>query len=109
MANHLDFKEISKIAESVPETFKGSLDELERAIGMMFVAKTFGWKVLFLSDSRAFIRKCEKILGVDFKAQFPAETEYSKRSVAFVLVQKVSNFWKAVKGEIPDVRSSEIK
>lgn len=105
----IEFSDISKIAESKCKTFKGLAEDMERAIGMMYLAKTYGWKVLYLCDSRAYIRKCEAILGVNFKDQFPEETEYSKRSLAFKLVGKVSNFWKAVKGEIPDVRTSEIR
>ncbi len=108
MSKILSYKEIGEIAERISPTFKGYLEDLERSIGMMYLARAYGWKVLYLGDSRAYIKKCEGILGVDFKTQFPEETEYSKRALSFRLLKGVTNFWKAVKGEIPDIRSNKI-
>lgn len=100
--------DIAKIAEDAAKAFKGDMDDLERGIGMLYVAKVYGWRVLYLGNSPAYIRKCEKWLGVVFKEQFPDETTLSRRSLAFRMLKGVTNFWKAVKGEIPNIRSSEL-
>jgi hypothetical protein len=61
--------------------------------------------------SIATVRKYEKILGLVAKDTFPERTAHSDRSNAFRVLDKVSNFWKAVKGENrPDgFRSPEIR
>ena len=100
--------DIAKIAEDAAKAFKGNKDDLERGIGMLYVAKVYGWRVLYLGNSPAYIRKCEKWLGVVFKDEFPDRTEFSRRSLAFRMLEGVTNFWKAVKGEIPNIRSGEL-
>lgn len=102
--------DLDAIATEVSEQFMGQVDELQRAIGMLYTAKVFGWRVLFLSSSPAYVRKAEKLLNVDFQTGFPEETEFSKKSLAFKLLKGVTNFWKAVKGETEQkVRSSVIE
>jgi hypothetical protein len=89
--------------------FRGQLPTLEAAIGAWLVGEKFGWKVLYLVHDKSTLRKYEKILDVNFKEILPDETPLSTKSLAFEAVQKVSNFWKAVKGEIPNIRTPEIK
>lgn len=90
--------------------FKGDFGELESAIGMFLIGEVLGWKVLYLIHSKATIRNYERILGgINIREIFPAETQYSKKSLAYQMVQNVSNFWKAAKGEIPGIRTSKIE
>lgn len=86
--------------------FKGDISKLESAIGALIVGKRFGWRVLYLAHNRATIRSYEKILGVKFQEALPEVGELAHKSIGWVAVQKVGNFWKAVKGEIAGVRSS---
>lgn len=80
-------------------TFKGQLDELESALGMYMLGRHFGWKVLYIIHSKKSVAKYEKILGIDVRAEFEAETVDSQRSQGFQLAQAFSNFWKVVSGE----------
>lgn len=82
------------------EEFKGQIPTLESAIGAYLVGRRFGWKVLYLVHDKKTIRKYEEILGFRFRDELEPESDQSHRSLAFRLQQRVSNFWKAVSGEI---------
>ena len=58
--------------------FSGSLEELEKAIGMLIVGYHFGWKVLMLVHSKRTIKKYEKILDIEIREFFPAEGNSAK-------------------------------
>jgi hypothetical protein len=106
MTNDEKLKRIQRVAIN----FKGDFAELESAIGMLILGDIVGWKVLYLIHSRSTIRNYERILGnINIREEFPAETKHSSKSVAYRLVQEISNFWKAVKGEIPGIRTSQIE
>jgi len=102
-------KEKQKVLDLAIRNFHGQLPTLEAAIGTWMVGEKLGWKVLYLVHDKSTIRKYEKILGINFKEILPDETPLSIKSKAYVAVQKVSNFWKAVKGEIPNIRTPDIK
>lgn len=84
--------------------FGGNLDELEGALGMYMIGRHFGWKVLYLIHSKRTIRKYEDILGITVRDEFDPEGPDADRTNAHRALQVVSNFWKAVSGEvaIPD-------
>jgi len=95
--------------DAVADNFRGNLGELEQAIGVLICGRRFGWKVMMLVHDRKTLAKYEKILGVDFREEFPEVGDLARKSIAWTAVQKVSNFWKAVKGEIPGIRSPTVK
>ncbi|NNL10618.1 MAG: hypothetical protein HKO84_02500 [Pseudomonadales bacterium] len=80
--------------------FSGSLEELEKALGMLMIGYHFGWKVLLLVHSKRTIRKYEKILEIDIKEFFPAEGSSAKRSMGLDLAKQIGNFWQVVSGDI---------
>ncbi|MDB2409996.1 MAG: hypothetical protein P8J42_04665 [Pseudomonadales bacterium] len=80
--------------------FSGSLEELEKAIGMLMIGYHFGWKVLLLVHSKRTIKKYEKILDIDIKEFFPAEGRSAKRSMGLDLAKQIGNFWQVVSGDI---------
>ncbi len=82
------------------EKFEGQLPTLESAIGALVVGRRFGWKVLYLVHDKKTIRKYEDILSIRFRDMFDADEDLSKRSLAFRLQDKITNFWKAVSGEM---------
>ncbi len=103
---------LALIDRKIIKEFKGTLMELEGAIGMLFVGRRVGWKPLMLMHDRKTIKKYEKILGIKIQDEFPDVGEYAKRSIAWRFYTKISeklrSFWKSVKGEVPGVRSGEI-
>lgn len=80
--------------------FNGSFDDLERAIGMLRLGHHVGWKPLVLIHSKKTISKYEEILGVRLRDIFPEEGPSHKRSVGYTIAKNISNFWKAVNGEV---------
>lgn len=102
--------ELVALIENSFDCFQGSADSWESAVGMMFLGKYMGWKIVHLVHSQATVKKYEKILGIDVKTDFDPTTDASHRSRAWNAIEGFSNFWKAVKGEtdIPDARSQVI-
>ena len=98
-------KQLQVAIDKAIKDFRGVIPTLEAAIGALFVGQKVGWKVLLLVHDKKTIRKYEEILGVDFREVMPEVGPLADKSLAWKACQKVSNFWKAVKGEIEGVRS----
>jgi predicted Rossmann-fold nucleotide-binding protein len=81
-------------------SFSGSLEELEKAIGMLMIGYHFGWKVLLLVHSKRTIKKYETILDLDIKEFFPAEGRSAQRSIGLDIAKQIGNFWQVVSGDI---------
>lgn len=79
--------------------FSGNFDELEKAVGMLFMGRLFGWKVLALMHNKRTVRKYEKILGIQIREFFEEEGPLSSHLPSYELVKKLGNYWKAVSGE----------
>lgn len=88
--------------------FRGQMPSLESAIGAYIVGQKIGWKPLLLIHDKKTIAKYERILGIHFRDELPEVGVLAKKSIAWVSVQKVSNYWKAVKGEITGIRSPDM-
>ncbi|MEQ9419999.1 MAG: hypothetical protein RIF37_03980 [Rhodospirillaceae bacterium] len=101
-------KKVLQIINSAFPDFKGDMTECERAIGALLVGRQLGWKPLYLNHDRKTLKKYEKILGIEFREVLPEEGEYAEKSVAWLAVQKVSNFCKAVKCEIANIRTPQV-
>jgi len=91
------------------QSFKGDTRKLSNAIGYVMIGRRLGWKVMLLMHDRKSIKLYEQILGIDSRQEFPEYGPLAEKSVAYRALKKVSNFWKAVKGEIPNVRSTEMR
>ena len=100
--------ELVKTLDDAVKKFKGDATTLESAIGMLVVGRHLGWRALVLIHEKSTIRKYEKILGVNIREALPEEGALAKKSIAWLAVQKVGNFWKAVKGEILGIRSPQL-
>ena len=101
-------RDFTRAIDRAVKDFSGDLTTLESAIGMFIVGRKMGWKVMLLVHDKKTIRHYEKILGLSVRDELPEVGPWAHKSVAWKLVQKVSNFWKAVKGEIPGIRTPEI-
>jgi len=99
-------KRLIDVIDEAVYGFKGNVDHLEAAVGMLLVGRLVGWKVLLLIHNKRTIRKYEEILGIDVRKFLPEETKVSEKSLAYRAVQALGNFWKAVSGDvsIPDRR-----
>ena len=101
-------KQMESIADKAIKDFEGDVRVLQGAVGAMYVAKYFGWKAIYLMNDRRTIKKYENVLDISFQAEFDETGPLAEKSTAIKALKKVSNFWKAVRGEIPDVRTPQI-
>ena len=101
--------QITKIIDKAFKDFKGQLTTLEAAIGTLYAGKKFGWRVIYLVHDKRTLKKYEDILDIDFREVFPETTPLSKKSLAWKATEKLSNFWKVVKGEVSITHRKEIE
>lgn len=80
--------------------FSGQLPELEQALGFYLLGRHVGWKVLVLIHNKRTIRKFEQILDIDIRKTFAEAGPDCERSQAYKVAINLSNFWKAVSGDI---------
>ena len=90
---------LQKIVEEATRKFDGQFDELENALGMLMMGRLVGWKLLVLIHNKRSIRKYEDILGIKIREEFDEEGPLTHKSVAYELIKKIGNFWKAVSGD----------
>lgn len=84
----------------------GDVSELEQALGMYLLGRHMGWKVLVLMHNKRTLRKYEQILDISVRTEFPEVGPAARRSAGYRVAESLSNFWKAVSGDIaiPDRR-----
>ena len=91
------------------KNFAGDFDVLEQALGMYLLGRHIGWRPLVIVHNKRTIRKYEEILGISIREEFPEEGPDCDRSYGYRIAKGVSNFWKAVSGEIAIDRRREIE
>lgn len=101
--------DLAKIADDAICNFKGNANELEKAIGVLFVGQQYGWKVMLLVHDKKTISKYESILNVSFREIMPEVGPLADKSAAWKVAKTLSNYWAAVKGAIPGVRTPTIE
>lgn len=106
--SEMDEKQLVAFLDKVFFKYKGATNDIEGAIGALMIGRHLGWKPLFLMHDKKKIKKYEQILGVEFRDALDETGKRADKSIAWKLVKNVSNFWKAVTGNIPNVRSGEI-
>jgi hypothetical protein len=104
----LSNNELGKIADAAWKNYKGDATIIESAIGTMFLGRRLGWRPLMLIHDRRTIQKYEKILGISFQESFEPEGPDHKKSIAYSALKSAKDFWKAVKGEIPNIKTKKI-
>lgn len=104
----LDPAEVIRLLEASILSFRGSSARLDRAIGMYMITRQTGWKPLYLMRDKRKIKEAEEILGIDFREHFPEVGPRPDKSLAWRTLTRAQSFWRAVRGDYPDVRSSEI-
>jgi len=101
-------KRLVEMIDKAIGRFHGDSRTLSNAIGYLMLGRRFGWRAVFLMYDKKSIKSYEQLLGFDSRELFPEAGDLADKSVAYCAVQKVTNFWKAVKGEIPGIRTTEV-
>ncbi len=100
--------QLQEVEDQAIINFVGTLDELESALGMLRIGHHVGWKVLYMVHSKKTIRKYEEILDIKVRELFKERGPSADRSLGLAVADKLSNFWKAVSGEIKIENRREI-
>jgi hypothetical protein len=82
------------------KTYKGDAGVLFSVVGVVFVGRVYGWKVIRLFISQSTYAKYQKALGLEFKSIMPAETDFSDRALAYKAIKRLKEFWSIIKGSI---------
>lgn len=90
-----------RIADTATKHFEGDFGELESALGMFFVGRLVGWRVIVLIHNKRTIKKYEEILGIDIRKEFAEQGPFVEKSLGYRIVRQAKEFWKAVSGEVP--------
>ncbi len=101
--------EMHEIERQAIAKFKGQLQELESALGMLRVGYAFGWKVLFITHNKRTIRKYEEVLNINVKEYFEEEGSLAERNYGYAFFKKMGQFWKIVSGDIKVEKRKEIE
>jgi|WetSurSiteA1Bulk_404760.scaffolds.fasta_scaffold29676_2 hypothetical protein len=84
--------------DKVTKDYKGDITVLYSAIGVLSLGESFGWRVLRITLGSPTYTKYQRILGIDFKTQFPERGRYAHKSLGLKIADQTGNFWNVVKG-----------
>jgi hypothetical protein len=99
-----------EVADEAIRTFRGDSRKLGSAIGMLHIGRRLGWRPLLLMSDRTTMKEYEKILGgVNFREILPEEGPLAHRSFAWRSLRAMSDFWKAVRGQLAGARSPDLR
>ena len=101
-------EELCSRIDAAFDSFHGNSETFKSAVGYAFIARRTGWKPALLMHTQKTVKDYDRILGIDSRTYFLEVGPDADRSVAWRLSKKVTNFWKAVKGEIKGIRSTEL-
>jgi hypothetical protein len=88
----------AKIAE-LCETYRGSLEDLYRAVGMMVVGRYFGWRVMRLVSTRSDWTHATAMFD-DPKMWMRDRDRFAYRSYGLHLADELGKFWEIIRGVV---------
>jgi hypothetical protein len=100
--------ELIRIEREAFASFQGQFDDLELALGILRTGDYLGWRPLVLIHNKRTIRKVEDILGINLREFFLPEGPNADRSLGYKFAKQLTNFWKAVSGDIKIEKRREI-
>lgn len=106
----MENQQLMGVINKAIDRFHGDATQLESAIGALIIGQHMGSKVMMLVHSRATLKSYSKILLVpDVRKLMPPLGPLSHRSLAWRLVEGTNKFWKAVRGELTGIKSTQLE
>jgi hypothetical protein len=105
----MDKTELVDKVDKAIENYSGNISHLCTAIGIMFLARSLGWRAVRLMFSNKTYGTSQKILDMEFKDHFLEEGRLARKSVVLDIVKKFHNFWNVVNGVESLVEQKEKK
>lgn len=84
--------------DKVASDYEGDCFLLYSAIGATMACRSYGWRVVRLTTASNQYTRHQRIIGLEFKSVFPAETELSSKSVGYKIAVNLGKFWDVVRG-----------
>lgn len=91
-------QELFSHLDLVSADYVGTYAELSQAIGAVYLARLYGWRVLRIVISSKVYARHERVLGLKFKDIFPESTDLSRKSLGYSIALKMDAFWELVRG-----------
>lgn len=92
-------EEMIKKIDEVSTNFKGQLDDLQAAVGMVAAGRLYGWRVTRLISSKRHWAVACKLFG-DLKELLPERGVLAHKSVGLAIVDKAGDYWGIIKGDV---------
>jgi hypothetical protein len=82
--------------DDVTNGYKGQIDHLYEAVGMIVIGRLVGWRVMRLVSSRRCWALANDLFG-DPKKLMDEKGKYYKKSVALRIIDRVGGYWDHIK------------
>jgi hypothetical protein len=92
-------EELIQKIDDVTKDYKGQIDHLAEAVGLIVLGRLFGWKVMRLVCSRRSWMLASRLFG-DPKELMIDRGKYANKSVGLRLVDQVGGYWDLINGKI---------
>jgi len=92
-------EELLKKIDEVSTNFKGQLDDLTSAIGMVIAGRLYGWRVIRLVNSRRLWGVACRLFG-DLKEFLPERGVLANKSVGLVILEEAGVYWGVISGKV---------
>ena len=89
--------ELLQSIDAVCTDYKGQLDDLYKAVGMLVVGRLYGWRVMRLVSSRSVWTRVSRLFG-DPKQLMEPEGRLAHKSVGLNAIKTVSEYWDVING-----------
>lgn len=91
--------ELMKKIDDVSTEFKGQLDDLQAAVGMVTIGRLYGWRVMRLTSSRRHWMVACRLFG-DLKEILPERGVLAHKSLGLKIVDTAGDYWDFVAGNV---------
>lgn len=91
--------ELEAHIDELCKTYKGQLDDLYQAVGLIVVGRRFGWRVMRLISSRPQWTQANNLFG-DVKEWMREEESCAHRSLGLSMIKSINDYWLVVRGII---------
>lgn len=90
-------QELLKKIEEVTGQFRGQVDDLSGAIGLVMLGRLVGWRVVRLTLPRRTWMTATRLFG-DLKQLLPERGRYAHKSLALKIVDQIGGYWDFIRG-----------
>lgn len=101
-------EELAKKIDEITSNYKGRIDYLYEAVGLVVMGRLYGWRVMRLCSSRRTWMFANELFG-DVKKILPERGIYAHRSVGLKIADKVGGYWEMIAGAKPAIPMEQRK